>query len=72
VWDVWVVNPDNMSARDFVNEFIWIWPRHEGRITVAARIFGMSPAALTQRLYRAKRTGIEVSFYDDTNPAANR
>ena len=60
------MNPDHMSAQKFVNEFVWIWPRHEGRLSVAARIFGMSPEALAQRLYRAKRTGIEVSFYNDT------
>ena len=69
VRDVWIVNPDNMSARDFVNEFIWTWPRHEGKVTVAARIFDMEPASFVQRLLRARKSGIEVSFYNDTNPA---
>jgi len=59
------VNPDNMSARDFVNEFVWTWPRHEGKVTVASRIFGMSPKSFVQRLQRARKSGIEVSFYDD-------
>jgi len=63
------MNPDNMGARDFVNEFVWTWPRHEGRITVASRIFGMSPAAFAQRLHRARKAGIEVAFYNDINPA---
>ena len=63
------MTPDHMGAQDFVNEFVWIWTRHEGRLSVAARIFGMSPEALAQRLYRAKRTGIKVSFYNDINAA---
>ena len=60
------MNPDQMSPQDLVNEFMWTWPRHNGKVTVAARIFGMSPAAFAQRLKRARNSGVEVSFNDDT------
>jgi hypothetical protein len=69
VWDVWVVIRDNMSAQDFVNEFVWTWTRHEGKVTVASRIFDMNPAAFAQRLHRARKAGVDVAFTDDTNPA---
>lgn len=55
-----------MSPQDLVNEFMWTWPRHNGKVTAAARIFGMSPAAFVQRLHRARKSGVQVSFNDDT------
>ncbi len=57
------MTPEHMSPQDLVNEFMWTWPRHNGKVTAAARIFGISPDALAQRL---KRSGIEVTFVDDT------
>ena len=60
------MNPDNMSPQDLVNEFMWTWTRHNGKVTVAARIFGMSPASFVQRLKRARKSGVEVTFNDDT------
>lgn len=60
------MNPDNMSPQDLVNEFMWTWPRHNGKVTVAARIFGMEPLSFVQRLKRARKSGVEVTFNDDT------
>ena len=60
------MTPDHMSPQDLVNEFMWTWTRHHGKVTVAARIFGMSPAAFAQRLHRLKRSGVDVTFNDDT------
>lgn len=60
------MNPDHMSPQDLVNEFVWTWTRHHGKITVAARIFGMEPALFVQRLHRARKSGVQVSFNDDT------
>jgi len=44
---------------------VWTWPRHEGKVTVASRIFGMSPAAFAQRLHRARKAGVDVAFHND-------
>ena len=60
------MNPDQMSPQDLVNEFMWTWPRHNGKVTVAARIFGMQPLSFVQRLKRARKSGVEVTFVDDT------
>lgn len=60
------MNPDSMSPQDLVNEFMWTWPRHNGKVTVAARIFGMQPLSFVQRLKRARKSGVEVTFVDDT------
>ena len=63
------MTPDHMSPQDLVNEFMWTWTRHNGKVSVAARIFDMEPASFVQRLLRARKSGVEVSFYNDTNPA---
>ena len=60
------MTPDNMSPQDLVNEFMWTWTRHHGKVTVAARIFGMEPLSFVQRLKRARKSGVEVTFVDDT------
>jgi transposase len=51
---------------EFLAEFEWTRVRHGGSVTEAARIFEAKPATIKQRLNRARRRGIEVSFTDDT------
>jgi hypothetical protein len=48
-----------------VSEFMHTYGRHGGRITLAARILGMTPHALQRALYRARKDGEQVTFYDD-------
>ena len=48
-----------------VSEFLHTFDRHRGRITVAAPILGMTPHALQRALYRARKDGQSLTFYDD-------
>lgn len=52
--------------RDLViSEFKHTWSRHGGRISIAAPILGMTPHALQRALYRARKDGVDVRFFDD-------
>jgi hypothetical protein len=68
VWDVWVVTL-RIDTADFLAEFEWTRPRHHGKVTEAAKVFDLTPSAINQRLRRAKRSGADVTFIDDTKTA---
>jgi hypothetical protein len=65
VRDVWAVS-ERISRDEFIAEFEWTRPRHHGKVTEAAKVFDLSVSAMTQRLRRAKRSGVDVKFVDDT------
>jgi ABC-type molybdate transport system permease subunit len=55
-----------------VSEFRHTYGRHGGRITVAAPILGMTPTALSRALYRARKDGERVEFFDDVKVWRNQ
>lgn len=50
------------ELRHIIAEFEWTRPRHGGDLDKAAPIFGYTPGALEQMLYRARRQGFDVQF----------
>lgn len=57
---------------DVLDDFNWTQADHGGVISVAADRLGMSPAALSRALYRARADGVAVTFIDDVWQAMNR
>jgi hypothetical protein len=55
-----------MAREELVAEFEHTRGRHGGRVSLAAPILGVTPFALARALFRAKRDGVHVRFYDDT------
>ena len=55
---------------EFLAEFEWTRPRHNGSVLAAAAIFEAKPATIARRLNRARQRGIAVAFTDDTKQAA--
>lgn len=49
-----------------VEEFQWTFVDHRGDVLVASERLGLAPRTLAKALYRAKKRGIDVSFYDNT------
>lgn len=55
----------SMSRRDIlVEDFRDTWPSHLGDVRAAAMRLGVTHAALSQALARARRDGVEVSFHN--------
>lgn len=54
-----------MQAKELLTEFEWTWPRHQGRVSVAAPILGMTPEALSRALYRLKKKGHDIAMIND-------
>lgn len=57
------------SRQELVEEFEHTRPRHKGRISWAAEMFGCSPQGLVRRLHRCREIGLHVDFIDDTKNA---
>ena len=55
-----------MTRSELAEEWQFTHPRHGGRISVAAPLFGTSPSALMRRLYRMKAAGYDLRFIDDS------
>jgi muramoyltetrapeptide carboxypeptidase LdcA involved in peptidoglycan recycling len=54
-----------MEAMEVLTEYEWTWARHQGRISIAAPILGMTPEALSRALYRLKNKGYEIRMTND-------
>jgi hypothetical protein len=55
-----------VESKELLTEFQWTWPRHQGRVSVAAPILGMTPEALSRALYRLKNKGYDIRMINDT------
>ena len=55
-----------------VSEFEHTRVRHGGRVSIAAPILGMSNEALARALFRARQSGYDVNFIDDSISARRR
>ena len=53
-------------------DFFWTYAEHGGIVSLASDRLGMSPAALSRALYRARADGFGVTFTDDVWQAMNR
>lgn len=51
---------------DTVEDFKWTFADHNGDVSVAADRLGMKPDTLARALYRAKKRGQEIVFYDNS------
>ena len=54
-----------------VEDFKWTFSDHGGDLMVASQRLGMKPLTLAQALYRAKRRGVVVTFFDNTHASRN-
>ena len=55
---------ERMTLEELIDEFRWVWPRHSGRITLAAPILGLTANGLEKRFRQARREG-RVQYVDD-------
>ena len=51
---------------NMVEDFMWTYPEHNGDVLVAAHRLDMKPKSLARTLYRAKKRGIEIKFFDSS------
>ena len=58
-----------LSIEELAQEFMHTYPRHGGRISVAAPIFDRQPNSLAKALNRAKQRGLDAKFIDDSYKA---
>ena len=52
--------------KDVVEDFLWTYNEHEGDLKIAADRLRMKPSTLARSLYRAKKRGFDLEFFDNT------
>jgi hypothetical protein len=57
---------------EVLEDFSWTFEHHQGDLLVAAQRMGMKSTTLAKALYRAKRKGHDVQFFDNSGRTRNR